>query len=188
MCNLTKKCPELIPNSERAGVFPKVLSMHKFVDANLLTLICSSRRNLDVGGQYSFVPCKLNLLIHNFLSSIVIYPPPPPCSSELCPSSETLVMFFKKHLPTVFKVITADFFCSRAYIWQNLHAHLHGQLLVRNLHGLLFASRLFLHKYFTARKLKFHGKKKTMLILTVNCCLNVMLHDRHVYIKVNRHI
>ena len=43
MCHLTKKCPELISNSERAGIFPKVLSMHKFVDTNLLTQICSTK-------------------------------------------------------------------------------------------------------------------------------------------------
>ena len=68
-----KKVPWINLNSERAGVFPKVLSMHKFVDTNLLTQFFSSKWNLDVGGQYSFVPSKLNLLIHNFLSSIVIY-------------------------------------------------------------------------------------------------------------------
>ena len=58
------------------------------------------------------------------------------------------------------KIFHACFFVSRVKIWQNLHAHLHGQLLVRNLHGLLFASRVFLHEFFTVRKLKFHGGKK----------------------------
>ena len=36
LCILTKKCPILIFNSGRAGLFPKVLSLHKFVDTNLL--------------------------------------------------------------------------------------------------------------------------------------------------------